>query len=132
MLIITTFFIIALNAQQTVVIQNSESQIVKENSNFSINGISSTFDIGGVEACVTTKFASRYQGSEIHKCYVSFRNYNHCSVTVLYQVGSEKTTGSVVLKPSEEKTQAFGTVTTGYGGDIPASTFNVFTITRKL
>lgn len=123
-----------VNAQQTVVIQNSEEakKTVGTDGSFYINGISSALDIGGVQAVVTTKRSSRSQGQEIHECYVVLINYNDFRVTVLYQAGPKKVTGSLVLEPGEKGAAEFGRVTTGYGGDIPTEMFSVFTITRKL
>lgn len=123
-----------VNAQQTVVIQNSEEakKTVGTDGSFYINGISSALDIGGVQAIVTTKLSSRYQGQEVHKCYVALTNYNDFRVTVLYQAGPNKVTGSLVLEPGKTASAEFGRVTTGLGGDIPTEMFSVFTITRRL
>lgn len=123
-----------VNAQQTVVIQNSEEakKTVGTDGSFYINGISSKEDIGGVQAIVTTKMSSRYQGQEVHKCYVALTNYNNFPVTVLYQAGPNKVTGSLVLETGKTASAEFGRVTTGIGGDIPTEMFSVFTITRRL
>lgn len=123
-----------VNAQQTVVIQNSEEakKTVGTDGSFYINGISSALDIGGVQAIVSTEMSRKSQGQEIHRCYVVLTNYNDFRVTVLYQAGPKKVTGSLVLGPGEKTSAEFGRVTTGYGGDIPTEMFSVFTITRKL
>lgn len=122
-----------VNAQQTVVIQNSEEakKAVGTDGSFYINGISSALDIGGVSAIVTTEMSSRSQSQEIHKCYVALTNYNDFRVTVLYQAGPNKVTGSLVLEPGKKAWAEFGRVKTGIGGDIPTEMFSVFTITRE-
>lgn len=127
-----TFLGVNAYAQQTVVIQNSQTKQAYDANEFSINGISSRQDIGGVEAFVDCNLSSRYNGTEIHDCIVEIKNYNSFAVTVLYMVGRDKTIGSMVLQPNESKRKLFGTETTGYGGDISAATYSVFTITRKL
>lgn len=128
----SVFLFVAASAQQTVILQNSQPQIVQDNNVYSINGIPSSADIGGVEATVVTEMKSRYQGEETHVCRVRLVNHNPFKVTVLYQAGPEKVTGSVVIDPNDYEIRAFGYVQTGYGGAIPTSMFNVFTITRRL
>lgn len=120
-------------SQQTVVIQqSSKSSLIENSAEFLINGISSKEDIGGVEAEVASKMKSRFQGEEVHVCFVRLKNFNTFPVTVLYQAGKDKIVGSVVLQVGETKTKDIGYVTTGYGGAISPSMFSVSTITRKL
>lgn len=131
---VTMSCFLGISAQQSVIIQqNGKSENVAKNSGeFFISGISSKLDIGGVEASVMTELLTRYQGEEVHSCFVHIKNYNAFTVTVLYQAGTEKTVGSMVLKPGEYKRQTFGRVTTGLGGAIPSAMYSVSTITRKL
>ncbi|WP_286008007.1 hypothetical protein [Barnesiella viscericola] len=125
---------LGISAQQSVIIQqNGKSEnVVKNSGEFFINGISSKVDIGGVEAEVSSTRQSRYQGEEVHLCFVRIKNYNAFTVTVLYQAGKDKTIGSVVLQSGETKSKDIGYVTTGLGGAIPPAMYSVSTITRKL
>lgn len=128
--VIATIAIVSnVNAQQTVVIQNSEEakKTVGTDGSFYINGISSKEDIGGVEARVTTN--SWVSGAYF---YVRLINYHDFKVTVLYQAGSAKVTGSVVLEPGEKKDVYYGQATVDVNGVLPPEMFSVFTITRKL
>lgn len=124
-----------VNAQQTVVIQNSEEakETVGTDGSFYINGISSKEDIGGVGATVKTDLVDRYIGVwKLYDCYVSLENYHKFPVTVLYQAGPSKTTGSVVLEPGAKAERKFATVKTGYYDQVDSKWRSVFTITRKL
>ena len=119
-----------VNAQQTVVIQNSEEakKTVGTDGSFYINGISSALDIGGVQATVRTKYWGIGSGADF---YVQLINYHDFKVTVLYQAGSAKVTGSVVLEPGETRDVYFGEARS-VNGVLPPEMFSVFTITRKL
>lgn len=120
-----------VNAQQTVVIQNSEEakKTVGTDGSLYINGISSKEDIGGVEAEVWTDL--KYSSGMVYNFYVRLINYHDFKVTVLYQAGSAKVTGSVVLEPGEKKDVRFGEAKK-VNGVLPPEMFSVFTITRKL
>lgn len=119
-----------VNAQQTVVIQNSEeakTTVGTDRSSY-INGISSALDIGGVEAEVWADL--QYSGLA-YNFYVRLINYHDFKVTVLYQAGPNKVTGSLVLEPGEQKNVRFGEAKK-VNGVLPPEMFSVFTITRKL
>lgn len=125
--VIATIAIVCnVNAQQTVVIQNSENA-KSTGGGFYINGISSALDIGGVEATVWSKLT--YQGT--YYFYVRLTNYHDFRVTVLYQAGSDKVTGSMVLKPGEKRDVYFGEAKK-VNGVLPSEMYNVVTITKKL
>lgn len=125
-----------VNAQQTVVIQNSEEakKTVGTDGSFYINGISSKEDIGGVEATVWTDLvdSDNWNMTKHYDCYVSLKNYHKFPVTVLYQAGPSKATGSVVLEPGAKADRKFATVKTGYYDKVDSKWHSVFTITRKL
>ena len=121
---VMTLFGFCAHAQQTVILQNSQNQKETSTSNeFYINGISSRDDVGGVEASVYI------ENDYLKNCYVYIKNYNNFRVTVLYMAGKDKITGSMVLKPGEEKRSLFGRGGTGNGDN---AMYSVFTITRKL
>lgn len=114
---------------QTVVVQKNET-ITKQTQDpniFYINGIPSTQDIGGIDIEARDGFDGTYSLAKSSQNYnVKFKNYNSVIVTVLYSITTSKgtRTGSIVLKPNEEKVVEenynYGTVK------------NVATITRKL
>lgn len=121
---VMTLFGFCAHAQQTVILQNSQNQKETSTSNeFYINGISSRDDVGGVEASVYI------ENDYLKSCYVYIKNYNNFLVTVLYMAGKDKITGSMVLKPGEEKRSLFGR---GGTGNVDNAMYSVFTITRKL
>lgn len=126
-------FVLSTEAQ-TVVVQKNEitTKQTQDPNIFYINGIPSTQDIGGVD--IQTGGETDEGNS---KRYAQFKNYNSVVVTVLYNITTEtevtqagypagsikkQYTGSIVLKPNEERI-----IPSGF-----CSKIIVATITRKL
>ena len=115
-------FVMSTEAQTVVVQKNETTTNQTQDPNiFYINGIPSTQDIGGVD----TKAHDGSLDGPVKICNVTFKNYNSATVTVLYSITTSRgtRTGSIVLKPNEEKV---------VHGEYYANVNNVATITRKL
>ena len=122
--ILSIVSIITTTKAQTIVVQNNDTskEQTQDKNIFYINGIPSTQDIGGID----TKTGGGYNwNGGNHPSYAIFKNYNSVTVTVLYQIttGKGTTTGSIVLKPNEEKEVFSGNY---------SNITDVVTITRKL
>ena len=94
----------------------------KQECAYRINGICSTEDIGGVDVEII---------GEGYDVYAIFKNYNGCTVTVLYEISSTEnfsygrgtgdgTTGSIVLQAQGERriklhNNGYSTYAQGYG-----------------
>lgn len=81
--IITLFLVFPCIAQNIIQVTNNDrnNSTTPKECEYRINGICSSEDIGGVDVDITYDEAD-------HTTYAVFKNYNKCSVSVLYEIGN--------------------------------------------